>query len=482
MSTHISPQPLGAQLLRKYQAAIPRYTSYPTAPNFSAEYDQNSYLADLAKSNQALLPRKLSLYIHIPFCQSLCYFCGCNKVITQTNHAKIERYLELLHAEISMRSKLFDQDRRVAQIHFGGGTPNFLGNQKLRDVLETIANGFHLDLPSKLEVGIEIDPRMINAEGIYELADFGFNRFSIGVQDFSPEVQKAINRFQSEQQTLEVIRAATEVSDSVNVDLITGLPRQTVATFQETLNKVIDSGVDRVAAYNFAYLPDRIKPQRLISPQQLPSAKQRIELAELARHSLLKAGYEHIGMDHFATPNDSLSKAAKNDTLQRNFQGYTTNAETDLVGFGVSAISQFNNAFAQNSTNIKSYAQSITARELPIVRGVSLDDDDILRADVIQQIMCKTHVDMAKLVRHIVSSTSELSLFEYFSHELNLLAPLLADGLISKTESGFRICAEGRFFRRQIAAKFDAYLATNTIEQNGNKPSESNIVQFSQSL
>lgn len=469
------------RLIEKHQAAVPRYTSYPTAPNFNDSFKIEAYQEQVLRSNQTLLPRDLSIYVHIPFCHSLCYFCGCNKVITQCGNNKVEKYVERLLREIELRAELFDRDRRVTQIHFGGGTPNFLSNQRLREILEKIASQFHLDLPSRLEVGIEIDPRSINPEGIYELAELGFNRFSIGVQDFSRDVQIAINRVQSEEATLRIIEAATQVSSSVNVDLISGLPKQTLVGFSNTLERIVDSGVTRIAAYNFAYLPERIKAQKLIDPKALPSVEMRTQLAETARQILVCAGYIHIGLDHFASPTDSLALALKNDSLQRNFQGYTTHAQTDLIGLGVSAIGQTKYSFNQNVTEISQYSELIDRGLLPISKGAKLSNDDVLTAYIIQQIMCKKTIDLSCKIESIVDTNHEGNLSDYFIKELASLGDFCDDGLIKITSNQMTISEQGSYFRRQIAAKFDRYLPQNaTISKSAIM--KRNVVKFSQAL
>lgn len=486
-STSIGSGILPPALLQRYVAAIPRYTSYPTAPQFSDQYTQLDYKRIAKSSNEALLPRNLSLYLHVPFCQSLCYFCGCNKVITQAGHLKVAEYIEHLLLEIDLRAKLFDDDRRLTQIHFGGGTPNFLTETQLAEIIERIATRFHLDVPSRLEVGIEVDPRSIDTQGVKRLADIGFNRFSIGVQDFSPDVQVAINRVQDESKTLEVIAAACSVSDSVNVDLITGLPLQTVERFAHTLSSVVDAGVSRIAAYNFAYLPERIKAQRLIKPADIPSVEERMEIVELTRTTLLNAGYVHIGMDHFALPHDSLAIALNNNTLQRNFQGYTTNATTDLIGVGASAISQFKYSFAQNHIQLSNYNAALAEGKLPVARGVVLDQDDVLRAHIIQEIMCRNRLSLDQPIWDIVQTAEATTLADYFSAELASLSRFIEDKLITINANALVITPLGAYFRRQIAAQFDAYLDENThiaatYRAKHRRSQGENVVKFSQAL
>ena len=465
-------------LLDKYDISAPRYTSYPTAPYFHEGFTEKHYIRHAAESNEVLMPRDLSIYVHIPFCHSLCYFCGCNKVITTGSNDKVDAYVETLLQEIELKSKLFDSDRKVTQIHFGGGTPNFLSNERLSDIIEHISSRFHLSVPSKLEISIEVDPRVIDANDIKTLSEIGFNRFSIGVQDFSEPVQRAVNRLQSEEKTLDVIQAACAVSDSVNVDLITGLPRQNVATFRLTLEKIIASGATRIAAYNFAYLPERIKAQRLIDANSLPSITQRLELVQVTRDMLEQAGFEHIGMDHFASKNDSLAVAYQNDTLQRNFQGYTTNKNTDLVGFGVGAISNFKNAYAKNIDTISDYQHSLNANILPITRGYTLNNDDILRAKLIQQIMCQTSIDMTQTLNHFIDTNDFRCFKDYFFNELQQMKSFAQDNLIVFTQKGFKITSQGHFFRRQIASTFDSFFT----QTSSNKDTHGKVVQFSKAM
>ena len=467
------------ELIQKYNMAVPRYTSYPSAPYFESDYSNDDFLWDVKKTNEPLIPRDLSIYIHIPFCHSLCYFCGCNKIVTQQNHPKIDDYIDSLLKEISLRASLFDRDRRVTQIHFGGGTPNFLKNVRIAEILDKISSEFHLHLPSKLEMSIEIDPRFISVKDLFELAKIGFNRFSIGVQDFSKTVQLAVNRLQTEKATLDVIQAAKQVSQSVNVDLIIGLPKQNKASFRHTLEKVVDSGVTRIAAYNFAFLPNAIKAQKLINPSELPSSDERMVLMQMTRDYLLDSDFTHIGMDHFAKKGDSLLDALETDSLQRNFQGYTTHAQTDLVGLGVSAISHFQYAFSQNTTALNEYFHHIDSNVLPIVKGKSLSNEDVLRAEVIQQIMCRDSIDLKQLTRHFIHSQQSVSLGELFSTEVSELNSFVEDGLICLNGAHITITEKGRFFRRQIASIFDAYLQQHksSVSLDTRK-----VIPFSQAL
>lgn len=466
---------IGDDLIQKYDSLAPRYTSYPTAPQFHSGFDAEQYKQHAQISNDCLLPKDLSIYVHIPFCHSLCYFCGCNKVVTQVNNKKVADYLDRLLSEIALRGRLFGDDRRVTQIHFGGGTPNFLSNTQLAEILAEIATQFHLDLPTNLDIGIEIDPRAIDSAGIEDLANIGFTRFSIGVQDFSAEVQKAINREQSEESTLEAIRTAMRVSSSVNVDLITGLPKQTPVQFADTLEKVIDAGVTRIAAYNFAYMPERIKAQKMLDKKTLPNAMQRLEIVKLSRETLSMAGYQHIGMDHYALPGDSLAQAFRNDTLQRNFQGYTTHKDTDLVGLGASAISKFDTAFAQNATSLSEYNEIVDDQELPIVKGLALNHDDRIRAALIQQLMCRSRIDLSNSIGRYTETNNPDPLSRYFADDLKNLGSFIEDELLIPTDHGFKITDKGRYFSRQIAATFDKYLGSNYTE-------DGRVINFSRTV
>jgi len=455
------------KILSKYDVPAPRYTSYPTAPQFHSSFGENQYEQHAERSNSILLPKDLSIYVHIPFCHSLCHFCGCNKIVTKAGGQKVEDYIERLMIEIAMRGRLFNDDRLVTQIHFGGGTPNFLKPNQLAEILEEVATHFHLDLPPNLDISIEVDPRSISPLEIEELSKIGFNRFSIGVQDFTKSVQTAINREQSESDTLACIEEAMRLSDSVNVDLITGLPAQTPQSFEQTLSKVINTGVTRIAAYSFAYLPERIKAQRMIDERSIPDAGMRLQTIQLTRNTLHQACYRHIGMDHYALPEDRLAKAQSSKMLQRNFQGYSTHKDTDLIGIGVSAISKFDTAYSQNTNTLSYYSEMIDSQRLPIVKGLALTEDDRLRAAVIQEIMCHNNVDLNQKVGAFIERNSEMLLLDYFKDELESLNEFISDGLINPTKTGFDVSDEGRYFVRPIAAVFDRYLSNGTKKNLG---------------
>lgn len=451
-------------LLNKYDVYGPRYTSYPTALQFSESFNEENYQRHAQESNELLVPKPLSLYLHIPFCHSLCYYCGCNKIVTHKPQAATN-YLDYLFREIEMQSRYFADDRLVQQIHFGGGTPTYLTNNQLREVLEVIAQSFHLGLPDKLELGIEIDPRSITVEQVEELIDMGFNRISIGVQDFDGAVQKAINRIQSYESIEQIINAARDKQlNSLSLDIIYGLPKQTQESFDETLDQVIALRPDRIALYNYAHMPQRIPSQRLINEKDLPGPDQKMAIFLSSVQRLTAAGYVYIGMDHFALPEDRLSQALEDGSLQRNFQGYSTNAECDVIGMGVSAISRVNDCYSQNAPQLSAYRDSISKNRLPIVKGVSLSDDDKIRASAIQRIMCSGEILFSDF-----NEQHDIFFHQYFKSELANLSGLVQDGLLAISEKHLRVTQKGRLFLRNIAMIFDAYFSQTSL-QNTEQP------------
>ncbi|MDO9321784.1 MAG: oxygen-independent coproporphyrinogen III oxidase, partial [Pseudomonas sp.] len=370
-------------LVEKYDRPGPRYTSYPTAPQFHQAFAVDDYHAAALASNQAVEPKALSLYIHIPFCKSLCYYCACNKIITQKTHRAVE-YLNYLKREITMQAALFDSTRKLRQLHLGGGTPTYLTREQLAELMDCLHQAFNLDDSDEHEFSIEVDPRTISTEQIEHLRQLGFNRLSFGVQDFDPDVQAAVNRLQSEEQIYALVAAAREAKfKSVSVDLIYGLPLQTVASFDVTLSKVIALRPDRIAAYSYAHLPELVRAQRLIRREDMPPPERKMELLELTISRLTAAGYVYIGMDHFALPDDELALARANGTLQRNFQGYSTFAECDLIGLGVSAIGKVGDTYSQSVKELSQYYARLDQGLLPVHRGYRLNADDQLRRDVI---------------------------------------------------------------------------------------------------
>ncbi len=445
--------PFDAELLRRYDRPGPRYTSYPTAPQFHSGFGEAQFRQAAQLSNDDPIPRRLSLYVHVPFCFSPCFYCGCNRIITR-DHSRADAYLSRLVREASMLGPLFDRDRDVMQVHLGGGTPNFLTPGQIGELLETLSRHFHFSQSPARDFSIEIDPRCIHKGDIEALAFMGFNRASLGVQDFDPAVQEAVNRLQSVEETQAVIDACRRNGfRSVNVDLIYGLPKQTREGFGRTLDTVIATRPDRLAVYSYAHMPQLFRPQQRINEAELPSAEDKLGLLQLAIEKLSAAGYQYIGMDHFALPGDDLATAQEQGHLHRNFMGYTTHADCDLIGLGVSSISHIGDTYSQNPRDLPSWEMAIDAGRLPTWRGMPLDADDVLRADLIQQLMCHGEVDFAALEqRH------EIEFEVYFHDDLARLQPLEADGLVERSPRGLRVTSRGRLLLRIIAACFDRYL------------------------
>ena len=455
-------------LLRRYDRPGPRYTSYPTAPQFSSSFGEAQLREAAQASNGDPIPRRLSLYVHVPFCESPCFYCGCNRVITR-DKGRSEGYLARLYREIALASQLFDRDREVIQLHFGGGTPNFLTPAQLREVVDCLRSHFHFSDSEQRDISIELDPRFVTPADVAELGRIGFNRASLGVQDFDPEVQKAVNRIQSVEQTLAIIQACRDSGfQSVNVDLIYGLPKQTREGFGRTLDTVVQARPDRIAVYSYAHLPHMFKAQRQIEAADLPSPEDKLALLELAIDKLDAAGYQYIGMDHFALPDDELAQAQQRGGLHRNFMGYTTHSDSDLVGLGVSAISHIGDSFSQNPRDLPSWQGAIDEGRLPVFRGMRLSEDDQLRADLIQQLMCQGEVPVTALERRygIVFET-------YFADALEKLKPLEADGLVRREPGRIRVTSQGRLLLRNIAMCFDRYLPP---------PTQDNVTRFSRAI
>ena len=445
-----------ADLLRRYDRPGPRYTSYPTAPQFGADFGEAALRECIRRSNEEPIPRRLSLYLHIPYCFSPCFYCGCNRIITR-DEAKGRTYVARLVREIERLGALFDRDREVIQLHFGGGTPNFLRPREIEEVVESVRSHFRLSASADRDFSLELDPRFVRDGDIAAYAQLGFNRASLGVQDFDPEVQQAVNRIQSVEQTLRVIEdCRREGFRSVNVDLIYGLPKQTPEGFARTLDTVLAVRPDRLAIYGYAHLPDLFKAQRQIEAADLPSPEAKLALLQLAIDKLSAAGYVYIGMDHFALPEDDLARAQAAGALQRNFMGYTTHAQCDLLGLGMSAISHIGDAFSQNPRDLAGWEIALDQGRLPVWRGRRLDDDDVLRADVIQQLMCQGYIDMAALeARH------GIDFHAYFADALEALQPLVADGLAHVDGERITATSGGRLLLRIIAMCFDRYLTTD---------------------
>ncbi|MFC4527166.1 oxygen-independent coproporphyrinogen III oxidase [Dyella halodurans] len=446
-----------AELIARYDTNGPRYTSYPAAPHFRGDFDEAALSSVIRVSNDEPIPRPLSIYVHVPFCMSPCFYCGCNRVITR-DIGKADVYLERLYREIELMASKFDPDRVVRQLHFGGGTPNFLDLPRMRDLVGSLAQHWNFSSASDREFGIEIDPRFANGDYVRGLADLGFNRISVGIQDFDPAVQQAVNRIQSVAETREVLDAARAAGFvSASVDLIYGLPRQTLAGFDRTLDEVIDLNPDRVAVYGYAHLPNLFKAQQQIVADELPEPGVRLELFGRALDRLTDAGYVYIGMDHFARADDELARAQRAGTLQRNFQGYSTHGDCDIVGLGVSAIGRIGNSYSQNARDLFGYFAALDAGKLPIARGLHLDEDDLIRRKLIGKLMCDGQLD-----RQAFGDQHRLIFNEYFAPELERLRRLDEDGLVTVDERAIHVTPKGRLLLRSIAMCFDAYLPNET--------------------
>jgi oxygen-independent coproporphyrinogen III oxidase len=452
-STQMAAPHFDPSLIGRYDIAGPRYTSYPAAPQFHTGFGEKDLHASARASNEDPIPRPLSLYVHVPFCMSPCFYCGCTRIITR-DHNKSVIYLDRLYREIELTAPLFDRDRSVVQLHFGGGTPNFLDARQMGELLESLGRHFAFSRDADREFGIELDPRFCAPDYVRMLAMHGFNRVSIGIQDFDPEVQRAVNRLQSIEQTRAILDAARESGfRSTSVDLIYGLPKQSLDGFARTLDQVIALAPDRVATYGYAHLPERFKAQRQIDAADLPDAATRLALLGLTVETLTAAGYRYIGMDHFARPGDDLARAQDAGTLQRNFQGYSTHAACDLIGLGMSSISHIGASFSQNARDLVGYYAALDAGRLPVVRGLALDEDDLIRADAIQQLMCHGTLDVAAFSAH-----HRLDFAVYFAAELRRLSELAHDGLIAIDSGRLTVSSRGRFLLRIIAMCFDAHL------------------------
>lgn len=447
-----------ADLIRRYDRPGPRYTSYPTAVQFRPDFGASDYVAAV-EASRAAGAQPLSLYIHIPFCTSPCFYCACSRIITRSRE-KAERYLERLRREIEMQGALFGAERTVEQLHFGGGTPTFLDPGQLGRLMEHLARHFPLTSSPEREYSIEIDPRSVGTDAPARLAALGFNRMSLGVQDFDPEVQRAVNRIQPVTQTLRLIESARAAGfGSISLDLIYGLPLQTPERFARTLDTVIAACPDRLSVYAYAHMPHLFKPQRRIRADDLPGPETRLALLALTIEKLTSAGYVYIGMDHFALPQDELVRAQREGTLQRNFQGYSTRAYCDLVGLGVTSIGRIGDVYAQNCKKLEDYYAAVDAGRLPIQRGIALDFDDRVRRAVIQELMCHAVVD-----RDAIGTRFGIDFDDYFRTELERLRSLERDGLVEAGPQRIALTAAGRLLMRNVAMVFDAYLPPPTAQ------------------
>ena len=442
-----------AGLIRSLSQSGPRYTSYPTADRFHDSFGYRDYLQTVTHLHARGARHPLSLYIHIPFCDTVCYYCGCNKIVTK-NRDKAAVYLGYLKREIEMQGKLFAGFNHIEQLHFGGGTPTYLSDAQMEDLMQHIRRWFRFADDEQGEYSIEVDPRSVTPERIHTLRRQGFNRISLGVQDFDADVQRAVNRIQPEEKTLATIRAAREAGfRSVSIDLIYGLPKQTVVTINQTLSKVIEADPDRIAVYHFAHLPHLFKPQRRIHEDDLPGSDAKLDMLSLFIRRLNDAGYVYIGMDHFAKPGDELAIAQRQGRLHRNFQGYSTHAEADLIACGVSAISSVGMCYSQNAKTLDEYYDRLDQGELPIVRGVQLTMDDVLRRFIIQMLMCNFELSIRSL-----EEAYPITFSAYFVTELEQLKELQQMGLLTVDDDWIEVSMKGRLLIRNICMVFDRHL------------------------
>ncbi|MDO8465103.1 MAG: oxygen-independent coproporphyrinogen III oxidase [Gallionella sp.] len=443
------------ELIRRLDKNGPRYTSYPTADRFAADFNAESYARWIAKRRTDGTARPLSLYIHIPFCNTLCFYCACNKIITKDRSQSAE-YVRYLIKEMAMQAELLGPGQVVEQLHFGGGTPTFLSDDEIHQLMAAIRQ--HFKLVEDGEYSIEIDPRKVSDATIVLLGKEGFNRISIGVQDFDAEVQRAVNRIQSEEETLRIIKASRANGfKSVSIDLIYGLPKQTLEGFGMTLDKVIAANPDRLSIYNYAHMPTIFMPQRRIDEQDLPAPQVKLDILSMAVSKLTDAGYVYIGMDHFAKPEDELAVAQRQGRLHRNFQGYSTHSDCDLVALGVSAIGKIGTTYSQNYREAEEYYGALDKGQLPIMRGMELNDDDVIRRAIIQALMC--HFELAKKT---FDTGYQIEFDKYFAIELEELREYEREGLLEMTPQRITVTPKGRMLIRNICMVFDKYLRTRT--------------------
>ena len=439
------------ELISQYDLAGPRYTSYPTAPQFNSNFSRSDFLAAVVRSNASQRP--LSLYFHIPFCDTLCFYCGCNKIVTN-NKGRAAPYLQSVERELAQQASLFDRERSVKQLHWGGGTPTFISDLEMTQLMVVTRQHFNLLDDDSGEYSVEIHPGRVNKTTMAHLRKLGFNRVSMGIQDFDQKVQEAVNRHN----TLDEVRALTNALreqeyHSISMDVIYGLPHQTSQSFTATLNQVIDLSPDRLSLFNYAHLPHLFKSQSLIKAEDLPSAQQKLDILQTAIEKLQQAGYLHVGMDHFAKPDDSLIQAQRAGKLQRNFQGYSTHGDCDLLAFGVSSISSFGGVYVQNSKVLEQYCNRVDSHNPAWIRGFTLSREDYLRQYIINQLICHFCVSFAQ-VEEIFGVNAQ----QHFAEELASLSPMIADGLLIIDDQGIQVQPTGRLLIRRICMVFDEYL------------------------
>jgi oxygen-independent coproporphyrinogen III oxidase len=438
-------------LLKRFDVPGPRYTSYPTADRFVEAFTESDYIQALSQRRAGSMALPLSVYVHIPFCESVCYYCACNKVITKHHH-KAAEYLRYLSRELELQVQYFGRGHHVSQMHLGGGTPTFLSDAELEDLMAMIRRQFTL-VPGG-EYSIEVDPRTVTPQRLAHLHALGFNRLSFGVQDFDPTVQKAVHRVQPAEQVFALVESARQIGfESVNVDLIYGLPQQTPESFRHTLEQVNALRPDRIALYAYAHLPARFKPQRRIVAAELPGGADKLAMLALSLDALSEAGYVYVGMDHFALPNDALAVAKRQGRLHRNFQGYSTQPDCDLIALGVSAIGRVGATYSQNAKTLDEYYDALDQGRLPIVRGLALTRDDVLRRSVIMALMCQGSLDFESVgLGHLIDFRA------YFARELEQLSEFASLGLVRITDSGIEVTPSGWYLVRAIGMVFDRHL------------------------
>lgn len=448
--------PISEDLLRRFDVSGPRYTSYPTADRFVEAFSEVDYTQalKLRRTGAAAMTQPLSLYVHIPFCESLCYYCACNKIITK-HHDRATKYLRYLTREVELHTSILGLGQSVSQLHLGGGTPTFLTDDELHELMAMLRRNF--SFTSGGEYSIEVDPRTIDIKRLDTLAELGFNRLSFGVQDFDPAVQKAVHRVQPAEQVFALVKAARERHfDSINVDLIYGLPMQSPESFDRTLAQINELRPDRIALYAYAHLPERFKPQRRIDALELPSASAKVAMLSRSIAAFMKAGYVYVGMDHFALPNDALAVAKRQGRLHRNFQGYSTQPDCDLIGLGVSSIGRIGATYSQNAKTVEEYCDYLDQGRFPVVRGLALSRDDMIRRAVIMALMCQGQVAFESIELAFL-----IQFKTYFAAEIEKLLKLEEKGLVVLNASGIQVTEMGWFFVRAVAMAFDRYLQTD---------------------
>ena len=444
------------ELLTRFDVPGPRYTSYPTADRFVEAFGEQDYVEALSERQVGGVgkPQPLSLYVHIPFCESLCYYCACNKIITK-HKERASDYLRYLGKEMALHTRLIGRGQSVSQLHLGGGTPTFMSDDELRQLMSLLRE--HFEFVPGGEYSVEVDPRTVDENRLAVLAELGFNRLSFGVQDFDPAVQKAVHRMQPAEQVFALVASARRLGfESVNVDLIYGLPLQTQASFDRTLAQVNELRPDRIALYAYAHLPERFKPQRRIHAEELPNGNDKVAMLSRSLDALTQAGYVYIGMDHFALPDDALAVAKRQGRLHRNFQGYSTQADCDLIALGVSSIGRIGSTYSQNAKTMEAYCDLLDRGHFPVERGLHLSRDDLIRRTVIMALMCQGHLEF-----EAINLAWLIDFKTMFARELEQLEDMQAQGLVQLSDAGIQVTAMGWFFVRGVAMVFDRYLQTD---------------------